>query len=68
MSDRKKIIATLQADAERADGYVPSARTVTEPRGARLLQDPSVIEVSLAAARAEAGIEVVAKKTRKKRS
>jgi hypothetical protein len=65
LSDRRKVATILRADAEGAGGFVPSARSITEPKGARLLLDPTIVELSLIAAREQAGIVVKEKKTRK---
>lgn len=54
LDDKKKVAATLRADAERAAGYVPPARSITEPRGARLLRNAEVVELSLSAMRKQA--------------
>lgn len=51
LDDKKKVAAILRADAERAEGYVPAARSITEPKGARYLRDAVVVERTLTAMR-----------------
>jgi len=54
MDDKRKVAAILRADAEQSDGFAPAARSITEPKGARLLRDPEVVASSLVEMRKQA--------------
>ena len=51
MDSRRQLVATLQADVERAGGFAPSARAVTDALGYRSLRDKDVLAATLAAER-----------------
>lgn len=51
MDSRRKLVSILQADVERAGGFAPSARAVTDALGYRSLRDKDVLAATLAAER-----------------